>query len=166
MPKVSLIAAFYNRVDYLERAVRSALDQTASPDAFEVLVVDNCSTDDTRALVESLQPIGNVRYMYEPRLGLCHARNAGWRNAAGDYVAYLDDDAIASRDWIAAILEAFSSLPAIGIVPAPRRDIWLENLMMHDLASRHIAKAPSGQPLQLVEVALHGGLGGHRSRLR
>lgn len=80
------------------------------PEEREIIVVDNASVDETKQLVmERLESVQNLRYLYEPRLGLYLARETGWRNATGRYVAYIDDDAIACRDWLASIVEAFEN---------------------------------------------------------
>lgn len=123
-PTVTVVICTHNRARLLQRALASALEQTAEPGDFEVLVVDNCSSDDTRAVVESSRSAHPVRYLYEPRLGLCHARNSGWRHAAGRYVAYLDDDALASSEWIEAIVAAFASARDVGIVGGRVEPVW------------------------------------------
>jgi len=123
-PAVTVVICTHNRAHYLKQSIRSALEQTAATRDFEVLVVDNRSTDETKAVVESLQSAANLRYLYEPRLGLCHARNAGWRDAAGRYVAYLDDDAVASTEWVSAIIDGFASDANVGIVGGRVEPIW------------------------------------------
>jgi glucosyl-dolichyl phosphate glucuronosyltransferase len=55
---------------------------------------------------------------------LCHARNAGWKIGRGDYVAYLDDDAVAHAGWMSAVLQAFHAHPEAGIVGGRVDPIW------------------------------------------
>jgi glycosyltransferase involved in cell wall biosynthesis len=72
---------------------------------FELLVVDNGSTDDTGHMVGSFMgKIKNLRYIYEPIIGLSHARNRGYAEAKYDWVVYIDDDAKAHPDFIERIL--------------------------------------------------------------
>ncbi len=74
-------------------------------------MVDNASTDGTATLVESLRPsLPSLRYIFEGSLGLSVARNAAIRGARGDYIAFLDDDAVATTGWLEAILTAFDTV--------------------------------------------------------
>jgi glycosyltransferase involved in cell wall biosynthesis len=95
----------------LPRVLDSLLEKQRSAICFEVIVVDNASTDDTREVVEPYTRRDNVRYVVEEELGLSHARNAGWRNASGQYVAFLDDDGEVSEDWLDGYLDAFTAHP-------------------------------------------------------
>src|SRR5688572_20182007 len=109
--RISAVVCTYNRSDRMAAAVRSLLVQTLPSTDYEVLVVDNCSTDDTAAVVDRLrQGAPNLRYEHEPTLGLNPARNRGWQAARAPHVAYLDDDAIADPGWLAAILEVFETV--------------------------------------------------------
>ncbi|MCA8913227.1 MAG: glycosyltransferase [Planctomycetes bacterium] len=87
-PKVSVVIPSYNRADNLERAVKSALEQTEK--SVEVLVVDDGSTDDTPQ--RFAKPPERVRYIRKPNGGASSARNAGLRRAKGEWVALLDSD--------------------------------------------------------------------------
>jgi glycosyltransferase involved in cell wall biosynthesis len=67
------------------------------------MVVDNCSTDDTRRVVENTAArLPNLHYCYEERRGSAIARNRGWQEAVGDIIAFMDDDAQARPDWLEA----------------------------------------------------------------
>lgn len=101
---VSVVICTHQRAAGLRRTLLSVVEQARQSDA-EVLVVDNGSTDDTAAVVGSF---ASVRYVREDRLGLCHARNRGWREARAPVVAFLDDDAVAAPGWLAAVRKAFS----------------------------------------------------------
>jgi len=76
-----------------------------------VIIVNNNSTDSTQQIAESFcEECPNFRVVREEKQGLSHARNRGWREAAGEYVAYIDDDAKASPDWCELILEGFQTV--------------------------------------------------------
>jgi glycosyltransferase involved in cell wall biosynthesis len=122
-PLISIVICTHNRAAYLGKAMASALDQDVPAADYELIVVDNCSTDDTAQVCKSFAA-PNLRYVFEGRLGLCHARNAGWKAARGRYVAYLDDDAIAEPGWLAAIGEAFAVEPTPGVVGGKVDPIW------------------------------------------
>jgi len=122
---ITAVICTHNRADYLAKAIRSLVDQCISRDKYEIIVVDNCSTDSTREVVEKFSKICNIRYIYEATLGLSYARNTGWQNATGKYVAYLDDDAIACPAWLEKILEAFETVtPRPGCVGGKVEPIW------------------------------------------
>jgi glucosyl-dolichyl phosphate glucuronosyltransferase len=123
-PLISVVICTHNRSKYLLKAIQSAVNQTYSKDEYEIIVVDNASTDSTADLVRSYQDVGNLRYIYEPKLGISFARNTGWHVAAGRFIAYLDDDAIASPEWVSAIDKAFKMTPSAGAVGGRVDPIW------------------------------------------
>ncbi len=142
--KISAIVCTFNRVHYLRGALQSLANQTLPKEQYEVIVVDNRSTDATATVTkEDFATISNLRYMHEPVLGLSQARNTGWRIAKGKYIAYLDDDAIADRQWLAKIVDVFEGVkPMPGSVggkvepiwEAPR-PLWLSDAIMPHLAT-------------------------------
>lgn len=132
------------------KAIQSLVDQQLSKDKYEIIVVDNRSTDSTKEVVEQFIEKGNIRYIYESNLGLSFARNTGWRNARGDYVAYLDDDAIACPVWLDRILEVFETVtPRPGCVGGKTEPIWesarpewLSDWLLHGLAVINWSETP------------------------
>lgn len=110
----------------MTKAITSLLEQDFAQEAYEIIVVDNQSTDNTRELVRHhFQAEKGLRYIYEPVLGLSQARNTGWKLAQGKYVAYLDDDAIAEKSWLTRIFETFESIkPMPGCVGGKIEAIW------------------------------------------
>lgn len=123
--RISATICTHNRSSYLGKAIRSLVDQTLPSDQYEVIVVDNASTDDTRAVFDSFAGNHNLRYILEPVLGLSQARNTGWQNARGEYVAYLDDDAIACPEWLERIVKAFETVwPTPAAVGGKVVPIW------------------------------------------
>jgi glycosyltransferase involved in cell wall biosynthesis len=123
---MTVVICTHNRHDYLAEAIESLLHQSASASQYEILVVDNASTDDTRGLVAGLvKRVPLIRYIYEPRLGLSVARNTGWREARGEFVGYMDDDAVADDTWVSAILESFDEGgPTTAAVGGPVDPLW------------------------------------------
>lgn len=110
MVKISVLICTYNRADYLSGAIESCLNQTLAPDQYEILVADNNSTDRTRELVNTyMQKYKNIRYIFEPVQGLNITRTSAAKSAQGKYIAYLDDDARADKEWLAVLLDAFEA---------------------------------------------------------
>ena len=123
---ISAIVCTWNRIGYLRRALESLTQQSLAKDQYEIIVVDNGSTDNTKQIVlERFSYLSNLQYLYEPVQGLSRARNTGWRNARGEYIAYLDDDAVASSEWLEKIIETFEALkPQPGCVTGKISPIW------------------------------------------
>ncbi len=88
VPAVSVVVPTYQRREWVGRAVRSVLAQTFAD--FELIVVDDGSTDGTEESLTGLDP--RIRYHWQPNRGAAAARNAGIRLARGDIVAFLDSD--------------------------------------------------------------------------
>lgn len=122
---ISAIICTHNRATFLVKAIKSLLNQSISKSLYEILIIDNCSTDATAEIVRNFSTEHKLRYYYEPRLGLSHARNTGWCNAKGKYVAYLDDDAVADEVWLEKAIEAFEKMiPMPGCVGGRVTGIW------------------------------------------
>ncbi|MBA3884873.1 MAG: glycosyltransferase family 2 protein [Acidobacteria bacterium] len=114
-PAVSVIVPTFNRADVLSRAIDSVLGQSFSD--FELLVVDDGSTDGTASVVARYQD-RRVRYLPQPRnAGVSAARNRGLREARADLVAFLDSDDEWLPEKLAQQVELFERLPdEVGLV--------------------------------------------------
>jgi glycosyltransferase involved in cell wall biosynthesis len=100
---ITVIVCTYNRDGSLAKALQSLAASTLPNSAeWEVLVVDNHSTDRTAEVVAgvSKQHPGRFRYIFEPQQGLSHARNAGVREARGEVLAFTDDDVTVEPTWM------------------------------------------------------------------
>ena len=113
-PRCSVIIPTLNRCGLLADALASIRTQSFPADEYEIIVVDNGSTDSTRRLVEPLTHDDGtpIRYLYEPRPGLHWARHAGTRVAQGDLLVFTDDDATAHPDWLNELVRAYTELDA------------------------------------------------------
>ncbi len=114
---LSVIVCTRNRAELLRLCLEALVRQDdVTPDAYEVLVVDNGSTDGTKQVVEAARErFQRVQYLYEARLGLSVARNAGVGRAAGAIVCFVDDDAVASADFVREILLSFEDPAVAGV---------------------------------------------------
>jgi len=102
---LSVIIPTQNRCKLLSALLDSLFVQETVSFAWEILVVDNTSTDDTREVVQKKIPLAPVpiRYVYEPKPGLHHGRHTGTREAGGELLAFLDDDTVLLSQWILGI---------------------------------------------------------------
>ena len=96
---VSVIITSYNYARYIERAIRSALNQSMPAVTFEVIVVDDCSTDESDFILENYKDEIRMVKM-EKNSGLSAARNAGIKKAKGQFVVFLDADDYIQADLI------------------------------------------------------------------
>jgi len=104
---ISVITPTYNKAALLELTLASYLHQTYK--SFELVVVDDGSTDNTRQVVERYQSRLNIKYVFQPNRGRSVARNRAILEATGDILVFSDDDRLAAPGFLAAHARAFSS---------------------------------------------------------
>jgi glycosyltransferase involved in cell wall biosynthesis len=115
--KLSVIIPTRNRAEVLERALQSIVKQTLPTDEYEVIVIDNGSTDDTEVIINSFnKSIKNLVYIYDEHPGLHVGRHRGLLAAKADLLVYADDDIEALPTWLEGVLESFedSSVVLVG----------------------------------------------------
>lgn len=137
IPQIAAIICTHNRQAYLGAAIDSLLRQDWGE--FEVLVVDNGSTDSTRQVVASRLPHPRLRYVYEPILGLSVARNRGAKETSAPLLAYLDDDAIASPQWLRVLVKAYAENEKLGIAGGKISLIWPDGVKSPNWLSDNLA---------------------------
>lgn len=109
---ISVVTCTRNRADMLRRLLDSFARMEVPPALrWEVVIVDNGSTDATAAVVDSFTDRLPIRCAYESEPGLAGARNRGIAAARGDYIAWTDDDCEADAQWLAAYAAAFARHP-------------------------------------------------------
>ena len=100
---ITVIVCTYNRGQRLRTALESLLDSVVAPGTeWEILVVDNNSSDDTKETVGSLRKLhpNRIRYVFEAKQGLSNARNCGIDQARGQVIAFTDDDVTVDPGWL------------------------------------------------------------------
>ena len=110
--KLSVILPTYNRANLLKRALAALLRQSAMPGSYEVIVVDNNSTDGTAGVV-GLFDDRRLRLVTEPQQGLSFARNTGLAAARAPIVAFTDDDVEVAPDWVETIITTLARYPNV-----------------------------------------------------
>ena len=125
-PVLSVVIATYNRAALLRQTLDSVLDQHPDTVPFEVIVVDNNSTDDTGAVVKAKQSTSRSRlsYVKETQQGNAFARNTGIGHATASIIAFTDDDVTVSPDWVQRIVESLQANPDCGFVGGPVLPLW------------------------------------------
>lgn len=98
--KISIVIPAYNEEEYLGETLDALAQQTLRRDAFEIIVVDNASSDQTSTIAYSH---GADKIIHESRKGTNRARQTGLRHACGEIIAFLDADCIAPSDWLEKI---------------------------------------------------------------
>lgn len=127
-PQISAIICTHNRPTYLGAAIDSLLTQDFA-ECFEILVVDNGSREGRiRSLVEERLPHPHLHYIWEATIGLSVARNTGAKAAQGKILAYLDDDAIASPQWLRVLYAAYQGNEKLAIAGGKVTLLWAEEL--------------------------------------
>lgn len=108
--KVSVIVPTLNRANLLARTLLTLIHQNCPRD-FEIIIVDNGSTDNTKEVVEKLESLSpyRIRYLYDARPGLLVGRHVGARAAEGDILSFVDDDVIVPPCWVENIYRLFSN---------------------------------------------------------
>lgn len=108
--EVSVIICTYNRSESLKRTLKSVGEMEVSDELnWELIIVDNNSNDNTRAIVtDFIGKSGLVcKYVFEQMQGLSFAKNAGISNACGNIIAFTDDDVLVGKNWLSNIAKAF-----------------------------------------------------------
>ncbi len=133
--RFSVVVPFHNAERFLDGCIRSLLGQRFPRDRYEILLVDNASTDGSPGLARRWQPA--VQVLHEPRIGSYAARNLGLDHASGEVIAFIDADCEADPGWLDALDRRLSD-PKIGVIlgrrayPGAARHLkWLEAFEHH-----------------------------------
>ena len=135
-PLVSIITPTFNRADFIDQAINSVLAQTYSN--FELLIVDDGSTDNTRNLIEPKLEDSRVHYVYQENQGQSIARNHALARTRGEFVCFLDSDNYWATDKLEKQIEIFRAHPDydvvygdIIIIDEAGREVSRKNMQRH-----------------------------------
>lgn len=182
-PEISVVICSYNRANYIREALQSLYNQTLPHTQFEVIVVDNASTDNTEAVCKEFianHPDAAFYYMLEKRQGASFARNTGAEKVQAPLLCFMDDDAIAFPDFLFKICSFFSDVPEAGglggrIIPRyiPAEPPWMSHFVSSLVGHFHYSEArtpfKNGKyPLEsnmIIKTADFHKIGGFNTRL-
>lgn len=121
-PTISVIIPTYNRCTILKKALKALASQTLPFDEYEVILIDDGSTDDTAAMVQSLHVPYTLTYRRQERSGPARARNHGLRLAKGELIVFIDSDIVVTEEFLKAHLDAHTQENLIGHGPVIHTD--------------------------------------------
>lgn len=135
---ITVIIPTFNRARFLKEAVQSVLDQDyfREPDTtqlFEIIVVDDGSTDETGEVVQSFAR--DIRYIYQENRGVSTARNVGLQRARGDFIAFLDSDDLWKRDKIGVQMSLMNTVSRA--MMCYTEETWIRNRIFVNPKKRH-----------------------------
>lgn len=156
---ISVVVCTYNRCESLKETLESVIKQKRRDDFdYEVLLIDNNSTDQTKEFVQGLMrgPDNRVKYVFEKMQGLSFARNRGIGEALGDIIVFTDDDVVLSEDWLLQLWTCFkeNDCDAVGgrILPVypEKTPQWIKDHA--DLLSGPIVKHDYGEETKVYQT--------------
>ena len=113
-PKVSVVIPVFNGAAFIARAVESVLAQTFKD--FEIVIIDDGSSDNTQTVLEQFSNQPNIRCLYQENAGPAHARNVGVKSASGDYIAFLDCDDMWFPEKLELQMAIFGESDSAGLI--------------------------------------------------
>lgn len=161
-PVLSVVICTFNRDHYLQKCLDHLGNQTLPVSEFEVVVIDNNSSDRTNEFCSSFQkqyPEIRCRYLLENRQGLSFCRNRGIKESTGDIISYLDDDAYANENYCANLADYFSNhaeVDAIGgkITPVyeTKEPAWMSKYLLPLVAALDLGD--SAKPMKGLQFPI------------
>jgi len=111
---VSIIIVTFNKLNYTKNCLQSIYENTTAP--FEIIIVDNGSTDDTINYIKSLRKDNIKLIENSENLGFSEGCNIGATAASGEYILFLNNDTIVCKNWLGLMLEKFLTDSNIGLI--------------------------------------------------
>lgn len=145
---ITVVVCTYNRAAVLEKTLDSLLTQSLAPSLFDIVVIDDGSTDQTKAVVLHFQKKKLPRVSYirkDKNTGLAHSRNMVMKRCKNPYIAFIDDDALANPDWLKKALEFFTTVtpvpwgvtgPVLPYYPSAKPD-WYKDIYESDVKGKN-----------------------------
>ncbi len=126
MVEYSVVVCTYNRGKLIEKCINSLIAQDIPRSKYEIIVVNDGSVDNTLNILKKYRKFRNFRIINQKHLGLAAARNTGWENAKGEIVLYIDDDAVADKNWIRTTISNYEKgIDGVGGTFRPIERNWI-----------------------------------------
>lgn len=125
--KISIIIPTYNRANYILHTLKSLIDQSLKNEFYEIIICNNCSSDDTESNVLEFIRTNkklNLIYITETRQGVHYARNTAAKFAKGDFLYFTDDDMVADYNMLESLLNVFYLDERISCATGKVLPIW------------------------------------------
>ena len=149
--RFSLIITAYNVEDYIEECLRSVLKQTYS-DSYEVIIVDDASTDDTGRILDRFCSDPRLRVFHLPEnRGNSYGRNLGLTKARGDWIAFIDGDDYIKVNYLETISKTIDSFPSIDMVFIPLLELGLNGSLK---PTANLKARYSNNPYEVFDFSL------------
>jgi cellulose synthase/poly-beta-1,6-N-acetylglucosamine synthase-like glycosyltransferase len=136
-PFVSVVIPAYNSMSTIGKVVRGCFAQNYPRDKFEVIVVDDGSTDATKEIVQA----SPARYICQENAGPAKARNTGWKAAAGEIIFFTDSDCIPEEAWLSKMVAHYTDEAVGGVggsYDIANKDNWLASCIHEEIVQRHL----------------------------
>ncbi len=153
-PKISVVIATRNREDLLTKALGALVAQNIDRDDFEVIVIDDGSTDDIRRVIDKFAGLLHIQYARQDPSGLASARNHGLFLSNGEIVIFLDDDDVADTSLLAVHVAAHRRYPEPQVAILGYTGLAVD--VGHSFLMRHITGAAGNQYLSHVSMMNQG----------
>ena len=129
--EISVIIPVWNDAERIKLCLDALYEQSLGREKFEVIVVDNASTDGTKEVLTSYPW---VKTLYEPQAGSYVARNRALNSAKGEYLAFTDSDCIPADNWLESCLESAQAHPNFGVIAGDVRFFQPSGLVIEQSA--------------------------------
>ena len=134
--EISVVMATYNRCESLKNQINCLFNQSFNQERFELIIINDGSTDDTEAYLQSLsRQIPQLKYLLQQNRGPAAARNLGVSQAQGSIIAFTDDDCLADPDWLCNIYSIFRDKDVLAIQGKTVSDKSLINPLTHQVVN-------------------------------
>jgi glucosyl-dolichyl phosphate glucuronosyltransferase len=122
---ISVVMSTYNRCHLLDQDISALLEQTTNGLQYEIIIVDNNSTDRTAEKIAAYaRQDSRIRYVFEGRQGVAYGRNAGIAAAQAGLIAFCDDDVYVANDWVQKMYDTLARYPAAEFVGGKVVPVW------------------------------------------
>lgn len=169
---ISVVMSTYNRCHLLDQDISALLGQKTDRLQYEIIIVDNNSTDKTAEKVTAYTRKDNrVRYIFEGRQGVAYGRNAGIAAAEADLIAFCDDDVYVAENWVQGMYDALARYPEAEFVGGKVVPVWQQPppkwlmIKMAPLALQDYGEKPMRVSLENARCLVSACLGVRRRAL-